>query len=46
VSAPGYEPFALSVVPDRDGESEVRLKKRVSRPKPKRDVPSDLENPF
>jgi eukaryotic-like serine/threonine-protein kinase len=46
VSAPGYEPFALSVVPDRDGESEVRLKKRVTRPKPKRDVPSDLENPF
>jgi serine/threonine protein kinase len=46
VSAPGYEPFALSVVPDRDGESEVKLKKRAPRPKPKRDVPSDLENPF
>jgi serine/threonine protein kinase len=46
VSAPGYEPFALSVVPDHDGESEVKLKKRAPRPKAKRSVPSDLENPF
>jgi eukaryotic-like serine/threonine-protein kinase len=46
VSAPGYEPFALSVVPDRDGEIEVRLKRRAPRPKPKGNVPSDLENPF
>jgi hypothetical protein len=45
VSAPGYEPFALSVVPDRDAEHEVKLKRRAARPKPK-GVPSDLENPF
>jgi eukaryotic-like serine/threonine-protein kinase len=46
VSAPGHEPFALSVVPNRDVESEVKLKKRPVRPKTKRSVPSDLENPF
>jgi serine/threonine protein kinase len=45
VTAPGYEPFALSVVPDRDAEHEVKLKRRAHRPKPK-GVPSDLENPF
>jgi hypothetical protein len=46
VSAPGHEPFSLSVVPDHDVESDVKLKKRPVRPKPKRGVPSDLENPF
>jgi eukaryotic-like serine/threonine-protein kinase len=46
VSAPGYEPLALSVVPDHDAETEVKLKKRALRPKPKGSVPSDLENPF
>jgi eukaryotic-like serine/threonine-protein kinase len=45
VSAPGYEPLLLSVVPDRDSEREVKLKKRAARPKPAR-IPSDLESPF
>jgi eukaryotic-like serine/threonine-protein kinase len=45
VSAPGYESLVLSVVPDRDTEREVKLKKRASRPKPAR-IPSDLESPF
>jgi hypothetical protein len=46
VTAPGHEPQTLSVVPDRDGESEVKLRRRAARPKPSRDIPSDLESPF
>jgi serine/threonine-protein kinase len=46
VTAPGYEPQTLSVVPDRDGESEVKLRRRAARPKPSSDIPSDLESPF
>jgi hypothetical protein len=45
VTAPGHEPHSLSVVPDRDGESEVKLRRRA-RPKPSSDIPSDLESPF
>jgi hypothetical protein len=46
VIASGYEPFPISVVPDHDAESEVKLRRRAGRPKPKGSVPSDLENPF
>jgi hypothetical protein len=51
VTAPGHEPHTLSVVPDRDGESDVKLKRRAARPRPSsdipgRDIPSDLESPF
>ncbi|HWO12854.1 MAG TPA: serine/threonine-protein kinase [Polyangiaceae bacterium] len=46
VSAPGYEPLALEVVPERDREAEVKLKRRAPRPKPGGTVPSDLESPF
>jgi len=46
VSAPGYEPLVLEVVPERDRESEVKLKRRAARPKPVGTVPSDLESPF
>ena len=46
VSAPGYEPLALEVVPEDDRESEVKLKRRTTRPKPVGAVPSDLESPF
>jgi serine/threonine-protein kinase len=46
VTAPGHEPHTLSVVPDRDGESEVKLKRRAARPRPSSDIPSDLESPF
>jgi serine/threonine protein kinase len=47
VTAPGHEPQTLSVVPDRDGESELRLRRRAAaRPKPSSDIPKDLESPF
>jgi hypothetical protein len=46
VTAPGHEPQTLSVVPDRDAESDVKLRRRAARPKPSRDIPSDLESPF
>ena len=46
VTAPGHEPQTLSVVPDRDGESEVKLRRRAARPKPSSDIPKDLESPF
>jgi eukaryotic-like serine/threonine-protein kinase len=46
VSAPGYEPLALEIVPERDRESEVKLRRRAARPKAVRTVPSDLESPF
>jgi serine/threonine-protein kinase len=48
VAAPGYESHVLSVVPDRDSESDVKLKRRVVRPsKPAPgNIPSDLESPF
>jgi len=46
VTAPGHEPQTLRVVPDRDGESEVKLRRRPARPKPSNDIPSDLESPF
>jgi len=38
----------LSVVPDRDSASDVKLKRRVARPsKPAPgNIPSDLESPF
>jgi hypothetical protein len=46
VSAPGYEPLALEVVPEQDRQSEIKLKRRAARPKPVGAVPSDLESPF
>jgi hypothetical protein len=46
VTAPGYEPLALEVVPERDRESDVKLKRRAARPKAVGTVPSDLESPF
>jgi eukaryotic-like serine/threonine-protein kinase len=46
VSAPGYEALVLSVVPDRDSEREVKLKKRAARPPKPASIPSDLESPF
>jgi eukaryotic-like serine/threonine-protein kinase len=46
VAAPGYEPLSLSVVPDHEIESDVKLKRRAGRPKSVGTIPSDLESPF
>jgi serine/threonine-protein kinase len=46
LSAPGHEPQTFSVTPDRDVQSELKLKKRAPRPKPAGAIPSDLESPF
>ena len=46
VTAPGHEPLALEVVPERDRDAEVRLKRRAPRTKSVGAVPSDLESPF
>jgi serine/threonine-protein kinase len=46
VTAPGYEPLPLEVVPDHRQESDVKLKRRAARPKPAGSIPSDLESPF
>jgi eukaryotic-like serine/threonine-protein kinase len=46
LSAPGHEPQTFSVTPDRDIQSELKLKKRTPRPKPTGAIPSDLESPF
>jgi serine/threonine-protein kinase len=46
VSAPGYEPLSLEIVPERDRESDVKLRRRAARPKAVGTVPSDLESPF
>jgi eukaryotic-like serine/threonine-protein kinase len=46
LSAPGHEPQSFSVTPDRDVQSELKLKKRAPRPKPAGAIPSDLESPF
>jgi hypothetical protein len=46
LSAPGHEPQTFRVTPDRDIQSELKLKKRAPRPKPAGAIPSDLESPF
>ncbi|HTV18258.1 MAG TPA: protein kinase, partial [Polyangiaceae bacterium] len=46
VTAPGHEPQTLSVVPDHDAASDVKLRRRAARPKPTSDIPKDLESPF
>jgi serine/threonine-protein kinase len=46
VTAPGHEPQTFSVTPDRNIESEVKLKRRPARPKAAGSIPSDLESPF
>jgi hypothetical protein len=46
VAAPGYESQRLDVTPDRDIESDVKLKRHAARPKRQSDVPKDLESPF
>jgi serine/threonine protein kinase len=46
VTAPGFESLVVSVVPDRDSEREVKLKRRAARPKAPASIPSDLESPF
>ena len=46
VSAPGYEPLALEIVPERDRENDIKLRRRAARPKAVGTVPSDLESPF
>jgi hypothetical protein len=45
ISAPGYEPATITVVPDKSSAQPVNLRKRATTASP-RGVPRDLENPF
>jgi serine/threonine protein kinase len=47
ISASGYEPTRVSVVPDRASSTAVVMRKRAAGPSaPREGFPSDLENPF
>jgi eukaryotic-like serine/threonine-protein kinase len=47
ITAPGYEPGRLTVIPRQSLQSTVTLRKRPSPPaRPRRSISKDLENPF
>jgi len=46
ITAAGYEPASVVVVPNRALEATVKLKKRSAGPAPGAPIPSDLESPF
>jgi hypothetical protein len=46
ITAAGYEPASVVVVPNRPLEATVKLKKRSAGQAPGAPIPSDLESPF